>query len=94
MSNQDDETKNFSEKDIGIDEISNKVVDEEVEDLTTLFAVRTTINQESNILKQIFYRFKILDIIPDIKAMLVSPLLPGYIFIEASQKRDSTWPIK
>jgi transcription elongation factor Spt5 len=61
---------------------------EDLEDLTTLFAVRTTINQESNILRQIFYRFKILDVIPDIKAMLVSPLLPGYIFIEASQKRD------
>lgn len=61
---------------------------EEVEDLTTLFAVRTTINQESNILKQIFYRFKILDVIPDIRAMLVSPLLPGYIFFEAPQKRD------
>ncbi len=59
---------------------------EEVEDLTTLFAVRTTINQESNILKQIFYRFRILDTVPDIKAMLVSPLLPGYIFIEAAQK--------
>ncbi|MFX1392033.1 MAG: transcription elongation factor Spt5 [Promethearchaeota archaeon] len=88
MSNQDDETKNFSEKDIGIDDVSNEVVDEEVEDLTTLFAVRTTINQESNILKQIFYRFKILDTIPDIRAMLVSPLLPGYIFIEAAQKRD------
>jgi transcription elongation factor Spt5 len=63
-------------------------LEKEQEDLTTLFAVRTTINQESNILKQIFYRFRILDIIPDIKAMLVSPLLPGYIFIEASQKRD------
>ncbi|MFX0043131.1 MAG: transcription elongation factor Spt5 [Candidatus Hodarchaeota archaeon] len=61
---------------------------EEKEDLTTLFAVRTTINQESNILKQIFYRFKILDVIPDIRAMLVSPLLPGYVFFEAPQKRD------
>jgi len=61
---------------------------EDKEDLTTLFAVRTTINQESNILKQIFYRFRILDVIPDIKAMLVSPLLPGYIFFEAPQKRD------
>lgn len=66
--------------------ISNDI--EEMEDLTTLFAVRTTINQESNILKQIFYRFKILDVIPDIRAMLVSPLLPGYIFFEAPQKRD------
>ena len=61
---------------------------DESEELTTLFAVRTTINQESNILKQIFFRFKILDIIPDIRAMLVSPLLPGYIFFEAPQKRD------
>ena len=88
MSNQDDRIKNSSEKDIGIDEVTNKVEEEEIEDLTTLFAVRTTINQESNILKQIFYRFRILDTIPDIKAMLVSPLLPGYIFIEAAQKRD------
>lgn len=85
MSNQDDKRK---EKDIGIDDVTNKVEEEEIEDLTTLFAVRTTINQESNILRQIFYRFKILDTIPDIKAMLVSPLLPGYIFIEAAQKRD------
>jgi len=61
---------------------------DEKEELTTLFAVRTTINQESNILKQIFYRFKILDVIPDIRAILVSPLLPGYIFFEAPQKRD------
>ena len=61
---------------------------DESEELTTLFAVRTTINQESNILKQIFFRFKILDIIPDIRAMLVSPLLPGYLFFEAPQKRD------
>ncbi|MBY9003963.1 MAG: transcription elongation factor Spt5 [Candidatus Lokiarchaeota archaeon] len=58
------------------------------DELTTLFAVRTTINQESNILRQIFYRFKILEVIPDIRAILVSPLLPGYIFFEAPQKRD------
>jgi len=63
-------------------------ITEDAEDLVTLFAVRTTINQESNIMRQVFYRFKILDVIPDIKAMLVSPLLPGYIFIEASQKHD------
>jgi transcription elongation factor Spt5 len=58
------------------------------EELTTLFAVRTTINQESNILRQIFYRFKILDVVPDIRAMLVSPLLPGYVFFEAPTKRQ------
>lgn len=62
--------------------------DKEKEDLTTLFAVRTTINQETNILRQIFYRFSILDTIPDIKAILVSSLLPGYVFFEAPQKRD------
>lgn len=74
------------------DDIEKKIffepISEEPEDLVTLFAVRTTINQESNIMRQVFYRFKILDVIPDIKAMLVSPLLPGYIFIEASQKHD------
>jgi transcription elongation factor Spt5 len=61
---------------------------EDQEDYTPLFAVRTTINQESNILRQIFYRFKILDVIPDIRAILISPLLPGYVFFEAPQKRD------
>ena len=86
MSNQEDNSEKRSEEDIDI--IGNEHDDAEKEDLTTLFAVRTTINQESNILRQIFYRFKILDVIPDIKSMLVSPLLPGYIFIEASQKRD------
>lgn len=88
MSDQKEKVKDSSEKDIIMEEIANQAFEEEKEDLTTLFAVRTTINQESNILRQIFYRFKILDVIPDIKAMLVSPLLPGYIFIEASQKRD------
>ena len=73
------------EEEITIDE---SMIKEEAEDLTTLFAVRTTINQESNILRQIFYRFKILDTIPDIRAMLVSPLLPGYIFFEAPTKRE------
>lgn len=76
-----------SEGAVELDLLGTSVV-EDAEDLTTLFAVRTTINQESNILKQIFYRFRILDVIPDIRAMLVSPLLPGYIFIEAAQKRD------
>jgi transcription elongation factor Spt5 len=39
-------------------------------------------------LRQIFYRFKILDVVPDIRAMLISPLLPGYVFFEAPQKRS------
>jgi len=79
------ESEGEEKKEIIIEDLIGK---EEHEDLTTLFAVRTTINQESNILKQIFYRFSILDIIPDIKAILVSSLLPGYIFFEAPQKRD------
>jgi len=80
MSEQEDELGNAKEY--------NSVETDEEEPSTTLFAVRTTINQESNILRQIFYRFKILDVIPDIRAMLVSPLLPGYIFFEAPQKRS------
>ncbi|MBN1800175.1 MAG: transcription elongation factor Spt5 [Candidatus Lokiarchaeota archaeon] len=69
-------------------EFGIEIDDMDKEDLTTLFAVRTTINQETNILRQIFYRFSILDTIPDIKAILVSSLLPGYVFFEAPQKRD------
>jgi transcription elongation factor Spt5 len=87
MAKQEQKIKDSEGKEIDVEGIidSEKKSDDE---LTTLFAVRTTINQESNVLKQIFYRFKILDTIPDIKAMLVSPLLPGYVFLEASQKRD------
>jgi transcription elongation factor Spt5 len=66
----------------------------ELEIDTTIFAVRTTMNQESNVLQQIFYRFRILDTIPDVKAMIVTPLLPGYIFFEAPQKRDVQIAIK
>jgi transcription elongation factor Spt5 len=80
------------EKDLNTEISSEEVITEEEKkrlmDMTTLFAVRTTINQESNILSQIFYRFRILDEVPDIRAILVSPLLPGYIFFEAPQKRD------
>ncbi len=88
MSNHEEKIEESDGNKVDIDGAVSEGLIEEIEDLTTLFAVRTTINQESNILKQIFYRFRILDTIPDIKAMLVSPLLPGYIFIEASQKRD------
>ncbi|MFX1376037.1 MAG: transcription elongation factor Spt5 [Promethearchaeota archaeon] len=88
MPNQEEELKENRSKELEIDENYPKELIEVGEELTTLFAVRTTINQESNILKQIFYRFKILDIIPDIRAMLVSPLLPGYIFFEAPTKRE------
>ncbi|MHA2430262.1 MAG: transcription elongation factor Spt5 [Promethearchaeota archaeon] len=88
MVDQEDSVNDSEEKELKIGEsIISSDLDEK-EDLTTLFAVRTTINQESNILRQIFYRFKILDGVPDIRAMLVSPLLPGYVFFEAPQKRD------
>jgi transcription elongation factor Spt5 len=88
MSEHDDKVEHENIKDIEMGTLKISESTEEKEDLTTLFAVRTTINQESNILRQIFYRFRILDSIPDIRAMLISPLLPGYIFIEAAQKRD------
>ena len=88
MVDQENNVNESEEKELKIDETSVSSDLDEIEDLTTLFAVRTTINQESNILRQIFYRFKILDGVPDIRAMLVSPLLPGYVFFEAPQKRD------
>ncbi len=86
MADQEEEVEEKS-KVLDIQDLTIKE-DEDKDDLTTLFAVRTTLNQESNILRQIFYRFKILDVIPDIRAILVSPLLPGYCFFEAPQKRD------
>ncbi|TFG25747.1 MAG: transcription elongation factor Spt5 [Promethearchaeota archaeon] len=88
MSDHEEKFEESNEESVNVEETIHSEIIEDIEDLTTLFAVRTTINQESNILKQIFYRFRILDVVPDIKAMLVSPMLPGYIFIEASQKRD------
>jgi transcription elongation factor Spt5 len=79
------------------DVVSEEETEEDLSELeidTTIFAVRTTMNQESNVLQQIFYRFRILDTIPDVKAMIVTPLLPGYIFFEAPQKRDVQIAIK
>ena len=63
MVDQEDQLENKEEED---KELDNVIVLKESDDeggsepATTLFAVRTTINQESNILRQIFYRFKIL----------------------------------
>jgi len=88
MADQEEKLEENAGKDLKAQQSYLADLFDEKEELTTLFAVRTTINQESNILKQIFYRFKILDIITDIRAMLVSPLLPGYIVFEAPQKRD------
>lgn len=84
---EDAKQKAKKDTDINVDELITEGLDMS-DDLTTLFSVRTTINQESNILRQMFYRFKILDVIPDIKAMFWSPQLPGYLFVEAPQKRD------
>lgn len=89
MSEQEEnKLKEEEVKSIDLEKYMTAEPKKETEGAPTIFAIRTTINQESNILRQIFYRFKILDVIPDIKAMLISPLLPGYIFIEAPQKRD------
>jgi transcription elongation factor Spt5 len=88
MADQEEDANKVDNKPLDLESLRSREDLEDTEDLTTLFAVRTTINQESNILRQIFYRFKILDVIPDIRAMLVSPLLPGYVFFEAPQKRD------
>jgi len=91
MVDEEEQTKNNKKDEIIVD-VDLAAADindlEDEEPSTTLFAVRTTINQESNILRQIFYRFKILDVVPDIRAILVSPLLPGYVFFEAPQKRS------
>ncbi|MEJ2249309.1 MAG: transcription elongation factor Spt5 [Candidatus Lokiarchaeota archaeon] len=88
MARQEEKVDDEPTSEIDVDDFSKTESMEEAEDLTTIFAIRTTINQESNVLKQIFYRFRILETIPDIKAMLISPLLPGYVFIEAPLKRD------
>lgn len=87
MADQEEDPDRRKSEVVDITEVPVKGEDKE-DHTTTLFAIRTTINQESNILKQIFYRFKILDVIPDIRAMLISPLLPGYVFFEAPQKRS------
>jgi len=91
MVDEEEQTENNKKDEIIIDvDLATAEINdlEGEEPSTTLFAVRTTINQESNILRQIFYRFKILDVVPDIRAILVSPLLPGYVFFEAPQKRS------
>jgi len=91
MVDQEDHVDNNKAEDMELEPdivVAKSDEDDGGEPATTLFAVRTTINQESNILRQIFYRFKILDSVPDIRAMLVSPLLPGYVFFEAPQKRS------
>ncbi len=88
LADEEDQMEETPDDLIKVDGEVLSIEPEEAEDLTTLFAVRTTINQESNVLRQIFYRFRILDVIPDIRSMLISPMLPGYVFFEAPQKHD------
>ena len=54
MTDQEENSKEEEIKETVLEDIFSTEDIEEKEDLTTLFAVRTTINQESNILKQIF----------------------------------------
>ncbi|MHA1730360.1 MAG: transcription elongation factor Spt5 [Promethearchaeota archaeon] len=61
---------------------------EEKKDLTTLFAVRTTISQEKSVANMIFSKLRMRNPIPDIKVILVSEQLRGYVFIEATHQRD------
>ncbi len=56
--------------------------------VTTLFAVRTTIGQEKSVANMIFGRLRLRDPVPDIKAVLVAEQLRGYVFIEAIQQND------
>ncbi len=61
---------------------------EEQPQVTTLFAVRTTIGQEKSVANMIFGRLRLRDPVPDIKAVLVAEQLRGYVFIEAIQQND------
>jgi len=61
---------------------------EEPPQVTTLFAVRTTIGQEKSVANMIFGRLRLRDPVPDIKAILVAEQLRGYVFIEAIQQND------
>lgn len=61
---------------------------EQLPQVTTLFAVRTTIGQEKSVANMIFGRLRLRDPVPDIKAVLVAEQLRGYVFIEAIQQND------
>jgi transcriptional antiterminator NusG len=55
---------------------------------TTIFAVRTTIGQEKSVLTIIFNKLRVMNPFPDLKAIMISEQLRGYIFIEAIHKRE------
>ncbi|GAB4329772.1 MAG: hypothetical protein Kow0069_37330 [Promethearchaeota archaeon] len=63
-------------------------MEDEKKDLTTLFAVRTTIGQEKGVANMIFRKLLQRRPMPDIKVILVSDLLRGYVFLEATHQRD------
>lgn len=55
---------------------------------TTLFAVRTTIGQEKGVLQLLFNRLRVMNPFPDVKVMMISEQLRGYVFVEATHQRD------
>jgi transcription elongation factor Spt5 len=55
---------------------------------TTIFAVRTTIGQEKSVLNILFNKLRVMNPFPDLKAMMISDQLRGYIFIEAIHQRE------
>jgi transcription elongation factor Spt5 len=55
---------------------------------TTIFAVRTTIGQEKGVLNLLFNRLRVMNPFPDIKVMMISEQLRGYVFVEAIHQRE------
>jgi len=53
-----------------------------------IFAVRTTIGQEKSVLQNMFNRLRILNPLPDLKALMIAEELRGYVFVEAPHQRD------
>jgi len=63
-------------------------INEESPNKTTLFAVRTTIGQEKGVLQSMFNKLRVINPFPDIKVMMISEQLRGYVFVEATHQRD------
>jgi transcription elongation factor Spt5 len=61
---------------------------EDASNRTTIFAVRTTIGQEKGVLQLLYNRLFTINPFPDVKAMLISEQLRGYVFVEATHQRD------
>lgn len=63
-------------------------ISDELANKTTIFAVRTTIGQEKSVLNIIFNKLRVMNPFPDLKALMISEQLRGYIFIEAIHQRE------